>query len=138
MGKISNTLKEVLSEFEKLSGLSGIDYEIVNKQSGEMLVIKISFPTERHFELLEQARACHLNKEGIEPLATLKATTSKEILKTPETQLLLRVLSESQNVNRFTFEKDFFNRYTKSVSGAELTVTAEANHVVLCQPSAGK
>ena len=40
------------------------------------------------------------------------------------------MLSESLNINRYSFKADFLARYTRSVAGAEQQITAWANHVV--------
>ena len=52
--------------------------------------------------------------------------------------MLLRTLSESLNINRYSFAQDFRARYTKSVFGAESQVSSSANHVVYGRRGAGK
>ena len=71
-------------------------------------------------------------------IATLTKRSHYNILDSAEIRLLLRVLTESQNVNRYSFSKNFFARYTNSVSGAETQIVSNANHVVLGRRGAGK
>lgn len=128
----------ILHEFEEKSGLSGIDHEVITKSGGSVLILNVSQPTERLYEILEEARATAVEVNEEPPLATLRRKKGRNLIEGPETRLLLRILSESQNVNRYSFEKDFMARYTTSVSGAEPQIVATANHVVLGRRGAGK
>ena len=130
--------KEIVAEFERLSGLNGVKWSSVYKQSSTILVINLSNPSERFFEFLEQAS----NNVGIDDLfltPTLKSYGGDvNLIDAPEGKYLVKSLSETLNVNRFTFGGEFFSRYTKSVSGAETQIAATANHVVLGRRGAGK
>lgn len=128
----------VRHEFEKNSGLSGVDHELVTKPSGSILILNVSYPTDRLYRVLEEARTSVIDPNEEPPLATLRRKKGGNLLDGPESRLLLRILSESQNVNRYSFEDDFMARYTKSVSGAEPQIVATANHVVLGRRGAGK
>ena len=68
----------------------------------------------------------------------VKATTRDRIVEGPEVELLLKLLSESQNVNRYSFGAEFFSRYTQTVSGAEQQIVSKANHIVFGRRGAGK
>lgn len=138
MTKLDKELEIVLSKFESTSGLSGVDYELVKKPTGNVLVLRVSHPTERLFSILEEARASVVGPDEEAPLATLARKADGNLLDGPEGRLFLRTLSESQNVNRYSFEHDFMARYTKSVSGAESQIVSTANHVVLGRRGAGK
>jgi len=129
------TLKE---RFESKSGLIDLDTEIRERTNEKILVFKIANPTDRFFRILEDIRD-ELSKQGEHShLATLKKTNKSNLLQSAEGRLLLRTLSESLNINRYSFKDDFFARYTKSVSSAEEQVTASANHIVYGRRGAGK
>lgn len=132
------TYLELLKEFKFLSKFDDLEHEIVKKGSQFILIIYVSNPTERLYEMLEKARKLVTVEGGESPLATLKRRKAENLLDAPEGRLLLKVLSEIQNVNRYSFEEDFWSRYTRSVSGAETQVTATANHIVLGRRGAGK
>lgn len=138
MSALNTTLARLRDEFEKRSGLIGVKYDLISKPNGAVLILYVASPTERLFRILEQVRV-ELTPSGEDaPLATLRKRKVGNQLNGPEVKLLLRILSESQNVNRYSFESDFLTRYTKSVSGAEAQIVANANHVVLGRRGAGK
>jgi len=131
-------LRALLRDFEKRSGLIDVNHEFQKTSNQYALVIYIPHPTNRHFELLEAARAACLTIGQEELVATIKRKATEESLDGPEARLLLKTLAESQNINRFSFEYDFMSRYTRSVSGAESQIVSNANHVVLGRRGAGK
>lgn len=129
---------EIRGEFERNSGLTGVNYKSVTKPNGNVLVLDVSYPTERLFRILENARASVASEGDDPPLATLRRRKGRRVLEGPESRLLLRVLAENQNINRYSFQDDFMARYTKSVSGAEAQIIAQANHIVMGRRGAGK
>lgn len=131
-------LGEIKKQFERESGLTSVESRIASTHRGPVLVLEVAFPTERLFEILESARKDATGESVEAPLATLHRSAHGNLLDRPEGRLLLRTLSESQNVNRFSFAHDFMSRYTRSVFGAESQITASANHVVLGRRGAGK
>lgn len=130
-----DTIRE---QFERESGLVGLKYKIATKSNSKILVFYVSHPTERLFSILEDVRDKHADEDGNTPIATLTKRSPADMFHSAEIHLLLRVLTESQNVNRYTFSKDFFERYTTSVAGAETQIVSDANHVVLGRRGAGK
>ena len=132
---IFNAIRE---QFEKESGLYGLNFKTVTKGTTNVLVIYVSHPTDRLFAILESAREAHTREDGEVLIATLTKRSHKDIFRSAEIGLLLRVLTESQNVNRYSFPNDFFARYTNSVSGAETQIVSNANHIVLGRRGAGK
>jgi len=138
MSDIDNISKELLNvyqTFSKKSKLDGLHYEIRTHSNTSTLIIYLSNPTERFYKILQDS--LEENKsQSIQ--ATIKKKSFENLLKTPETQLLSRTLSESLNVNRNTFENDFFSRYIRSVFGAEAKIVASGNHIVFGRRGAGK
>lgn len=133
-----DSLKILLREFERKSGLIGVKHEFQKTSKQHVLVIYIPHPTNRHFEILEASRAAIHDIDQEDIIATIKQKASEDSLEGPEARLLLKTLAESQNINRFSFEYDFMSRYTRSVSGAESQIVSNANHVVLGRRGAGK
>ena len=127
-------VQRILAEFENRSGLSGVEYEIKDRPDGQALIIWMSNPTERFYRVLQEINSSEV--------ATATSTVQKRIpvnrLQSPEAKYFLRILTESLNINRFSFKEDFFARYTKSVSNAEAQITASANHIVYGRRGAGK
>ena len=72
------------------------------------------------------------------PSITLKSKSNSNSLVGSEIQLFLKTLSETNNINRYSFEHDFMNRYTKTVSGAESQIVTKANSIVFGRRGAGK
>ena len=131
-------LNEVKDRFEIKSGLTAIESKVIQRQPRPAMIIYVSRPTERLYKLLEEARSEGRDDDDETPTVTLKSKSHYNILNSSEMKLFLRVLSESQNVNRHSFHEDFFDRYTHSVSGSEAQIISNANHVVLGRRGAGK
>lgn len=128
----------IMQEFERISDLSELNYSFIQKADKLILVINVSRPSDRHFDILERIIDDRSDKFVDRPIVTLKGSARDNIIDGPESKLLLKVLSEMQNVNRYSFTDDFFDRYTKSIIGAEQQIIANANHVVLGRRGAEK
>ena len=138
MSAETSVVQEIKRRFEVKSGLTGIQTELRERGGNGVLLLKVANPTERLFEILEQVRS-DLSAGNIEaPLVTLIKKRAKNLLLGAEGRLLLKTLSESLNINRYSFGTDFLARYTKSVSGSEDQVIAAANHIVFGRRGAGK
>ncbi|MDZ4306366.1 hypothetical protein, partial [Allopontixanthobacter sp.] len=136
---IGNTmLLEIKRQFEEKSGLAGLDHEFKETSGGEAIVIFLSCPTERLFEILNSATRSVVGDLDDSMIATLKPTARDRIVEGPEVRLLLKLLSESQTVNRYSFGAELFSRYTPTVSGAEAQIVSKANHIVFGRRGAGK
>jgi len=120
------------------SGLTNVKYKIEDKPSGPVLTIRVAYPTERLFETLEAARESAAEAENELPLATLERDPQGNLIQRPEGQMLLRTIAESLNINRHSYDEDFYERYTRSVFGAESQIVSSANHVVYGRRGAGK
>ena len=138
MTEISVAQKTILANFEEKSGLVSPEVEFVQKNNGPVMVIKVAHPTERLFRILEDARTHMPDSPDEVPLATLARKSGGNLLTGPEGQMFLRTLSESLNINRYSFGPDFRARYTRPVFGAESQVISAANHVVYGRRGAGK
>lgn len=131
-------LDRVRKDFERASGLIGLDYEVLTRSDGDILILYVANPTERLFGILEKVIK-RQESDSLFPLrATLKRRIPKNVLASAESKLLLRVLAESLTVSRHTFSEDFFSRYTKSVFGAEEQITSAGNHIVFGRRGSGK
>lgn len=129
---------QIIKEFEKRSGLVGVRYKIQRKSIYDLVSIEVNFPSERLFQIIQSINEDLIDSIPDNVKVTIKSGSPENIIQSAETRLLLRVLSEVQNVNRFSFQDDFFSRYTNSISGAEEQIVASANHVVLGRRGAGK
>ena len=138
MTEMTTAHKEILDNFEATSGLSSLEVDFVQKATGSVMVIKVAHPTERLFRILEDATASVLGSSDEVPLVTLARKPGGNLLQGPEGQMFLRTLSESLNINRYSFQQDFCARYTKSVVGTESQISSSANHVVYGRRGAGK
>ena len=130
--------EKILKTFEEKSGLSNLAFELVQKSIGPVMVIKVAHPTERLFRILEDTRVSVSGSSEEIPLVALVRKSGGNLIQRPEGQMLLRTLSESLSIDRYSFAQDFLARYTRSVFGAESQVTSSANHVVYGRRGAGK
>jgi GTPase SAR1 family protein len=113
-------------------------YEVKERSDGDVLVVHVANPSDRLYRLLNEAQAA-IPQSGLFPTrATLQAEAPKDRLHRPETELYLKVLSESLSVTRDSFHKDFSDRYISSVFGAEAQILSEANHIVFGRRGSGK
>jgi len=129
-------LEKVVSAFEEQSGLKEIKYEVKDRSDGSLLILQVINPTDRYFKILANI----LKEIPLEdfPTPTLKKWAPLNRLQCPETKFFIRTLSESLNINRFSFKDEFFSRYTPSVSNAEAQIVANTNHIVYGRRGAGK
>jgi len=135
----TSQLDEIRSKFEELAGLNGIAYEIKKTVDGPVLVLMVSHVPKRLYGLLNSAISEVLpDRTDGGAVATLAKLAKSNLIDGPEAKLLIKTLSETQNVSRHSFPEDFFERYTYSVSGAESQITANANHIVFGRRGAGK
>ena len=134
----AKTLEEIKQEFERKTGLIGLQRELKERETGTVLIIKVANPTDRFFKILEQIISEYETDDLERPLATLVRKSGNNLLQSAEGKLLLRTLSESLNINRYSFQEDFMSRYTRSVFGAEEQIIALANHIVYGRRGAGK
>ena len=131
-------LDEIKKEFELKTGFFGIKTEVKERETGAVLVIKVANPTDRLFRILEEIRSQYGTDESDRPLATLVKEHGADLLQGAEGRLFLKTLSESLNINRYSFQEDFLSRYTKSVFGAEEQIVASANHIIYGRRGTGK
>lgn len=127
---------QIVSDFQHRSGLLDAEYEIKERSDGRALIFQMANPTDRFYRILTniiEERA----PENL-PTPTIKKRAPANRLQSPEARYFLRTLSESLNINRYSFQQEFFDRYTKSVSNAEAQITAAANHIVYGRRGAGK
>lgn len=129
-------LDQILDLFEKRTGLNSLSYEDVTKGESIVRIVYVANATDRLFSILNDCIRETPESENLH--VTLKSKSNAAIVQSPESKLLLKVLSESQNINRHSFPSDFFERYTQSVSGAEAQIVSSANHVVTGRRGAGK
>ncbi len=131
-------LDKIKQEFESKTELTGLESELKERETGTVLVIKVANPTDRLFKILEQILSNYENEDFGRPLVSLTRKSGNNLLQGAEGKLLLRTLTESLNINRYSFQEDFLSRYTVSVFGAEEQITASANHIVYGRRGAGK
>jgi hypothetical protein len=110
---------ELVEQFARLSGLAEPAFDLRPDQ--RTVIVSICNPNPRFYQLV-----------------IVRPRKSSVSVQMPEARYLIRNLSESLNVGQHTFGSDFYSRYTKSVSGAEELIRAQANHVVFGRRGAGK
>ena len=70
----------IKAQFERDSGLEGLNSTIVIKSNVRILVIYVSHPTDRFFSILESVRKEHASEDGDMPIATLTKRSHYNIL----------------------------------------------------------
>lgn len=128
----------IVREFEKRSGLHDLEYELKERQGESILIIFMANPTERFFDILQDASNAVEQDLLFPVIPTIKRKPSTNYIGSPEGRLLAREIIESLNVNRNSFSDDFFTRYIKSVTGEEEKIISRANHMVFGRRGAGK
>lgn len=131
--QVADSLSQIKEEFEKRSGLRDVDAEVKSRSDGDVLILYVAHPTNRLFRVLQDAQG-----DDVDAKVTIKRRAKLDSLHSAEGRFLLRTLTESLNINRFSFADDFFSRDTKSVSAAEEQITSTANHVVFGRRGSGK
>jgi hypothetical protein len=132
--------EEILNAFAKQ--LSGIrpDAYIKERPDGPYLIVEFANPSEHHFRILNSVLAELPDDHAFKDRSTIQKRKSapKDRLLLPETRLLRNEIAESLTIDRNSVNKNFFTRYTTSVSGFEQQITAKANYIVYGRRGAGK
>ncbi len=126
----------IVKRFERDSGLIGLDFDDVERGGHMVRIVYVSHINDRLYQILNDSIGAI--DEDVAPHVTLKQKSRDHVVSGPEGKLLLKVLSESQNINQYSFQSDFFSRYTQSVTGAEAQITSSSNHIVTGRRGAGK
>lgn len=132
--------EEVLALYTKHLGGIRPSYRIKERPDGPFLVIEFARPSERHFKVHNQVVASLTDDNPFKERSTVqkREKAPKQRLTLPETQIFRNEIAQSLTVDQFSFDDDFFARYTPSVAGFEQQITAQANFVVYGRRGAGK
>lgn len=130
----------IIGAYAKQLGGIRPDFYIKNRPDGPYLIIEFASPTERHFQILNNIVSGLPEDNQFKERSTVqkRKAAPKERLLLPETLFLKNEISESLTIDSHSFEKNFFSRYTASVTGYEQQITAKANYVVYGRRGAGK
>lgn len=111
-------LNDIRQRFEEVSGLVNVPYEVKKTVDGPVLVIMVSHVPKRLYSLLN-AVISEIIPDQVDggAIATISKLPKSNVLDGAEAKLLIKTLSETQNVSRHSFPDDFFERYTYSVGG---------------------
>lgn len=117
-----------------------LNFRVKDRADAPYLVFEVAQPNERLFAALELCMREISDNNIFKDRATISARqkTPPNRLTLPESQLLVATISESLTIDRYSFEDDFFSRYTKSVTNLEHQVTANANFLVYGRRGSGK
>lgn len=135
-----SSLTEILSAYaHHMSGIRP-DWYIKKRSDGPYLVIEFSSPSEHHYGIHNSIVASLSDENIFRDRSTIGARKSapKSRLLLPETHLLKKVIAESLTIDKFSFNDDFFSRYTASATGLEQQITTKANFIVYGRRGAGK
>jgi hypothetical protein len=117
-----------------------LEYEVKSRPDGPFLLFAVADPHERFFRSLETALRSLPEDNPFRDRATIvkrnKSLTDR--LSLPEAKLLRAAISESLTIDRYSFEEDFFSRYTSSVTNFEDQITTNANFIVYGRRGSGK
>jgi Cdc6-like AAA superfamily ATPase len=132
--------EDIIEAYSKQMGGVRPDYFIKDRADGPYLVLEFCNPRERHYRILTEIldRLSEENQFKERSTVMKRKAAPKERLLLPETRVLKNEIAESLTIDRHSFSKDFFSRYTASVTGVEQEITAKANYVVYGRRGAGK
>ena len=129
---------QLISAFEKRVGLVSVRHDLKDREDGKYLIISLAEPSERFYLELQESVKAYFEETGVELKATIEKSKPLNLIDSSETKLLQRTISASLNVNRYTFENDFFAHYSHTVFGAEEKIVTSANHIAYGRRGAGK
>lgn len=137
---ILKSIDEVIQAYSnKLRGIQPSWY-LKDRSDGPYLIIEFASPSEHHYGILNAVVSALPEENLFKDRSTVQARRQapKERLLLPETQLLKKAIAESLTIDKYSFNDDFFSRYTASVTGLEQQITTKANFVVYGRRGAGK
>lgn len=138
--KVRTSIEGILrAHAREMSGIRP-DWYLKERPDGSYLVIEFAAPSENHYRI-HNAIAVSLSEDNaLKDRSTVQVRKSapNNRLAIPETQMFKKTIAESLTIDRNSFDRDFFSRYTNSVTGLEQQVTAKANFVVYGRRGSGK
>lgn len=139
---ISANTKKIIEEwidlFCKKTGMPSVDYELVERVGEQILLIYLSNPTERYYQLLNEIDNIVMQNSLFPIRVTLKKRSPVNYLQSKEVQYLIKEISEGLTVNRYSFGNDYFKRYIQSGHGAEQIIVSDNNIAVFGRRGSGK
>jgi hypothetical protein len=132
--------REILDAYAKHLGNIQPDHYIKQRPDGPYLIVEFANPAEHHYRIHNQILAALSEENAFKDRSTVQKRRSapNARLRLPEAQLLKNEIAESLTIDKHSFQDDFFERYTTSVTGFEQQITANANYVVYGRRGAGK
>jgi hypothetical protein len=136
---LSTAGSEVVAAFSKRTGLQDPAVEVRQRSDGQILIIRLISPAERHYraanEIAAELPAEHAFAGRIFIRQRKVGRTS---LRDPEARLLQRTLASAVTSDRHSFRGEFLDLYIPTVSRAEDLILSEGNHIVFGRRGAGK
>lgn len=117
-----------------------LDNDLKLRPDGPFLLFFVAEPHERFYRSLDAAMRSLPEDNVFRERATIvrREKAPADRLSLPETKLLRAAISESLTIDRYSFEEDFFSRYTSSVTNFEDQITTNANFIVYGRRGSGK
>lgn len=138
--KIKTAAEKVANAFaEKLGGIVPT-HHVKTRPDGHFLIFEFAKEHDRFHSVLESVNDSLPEDHIFYDRCVIVERSRKpaEILSMPETRLLQKAISESLTIDQYSFEDDFFGRYTTSVTHFEEQITSSGNYIVFGRRGAGK
>lgn len=138
MANTTEEAKSILNQFMKESKLQDLDYKIIERSDGFHMQILVGNPNERFYTIANKISDILDDDSAFKNRVLLKKIKRTSWLQSPEVMLLQNELSASMTIGKSSLRKDFFNRYIKSIIGAESQISSDGNHFVFGRRGSGK
>ncbi len=137
---VRRSAEEIVDAYAKQLGGVHPEFFIKDRADGPYLIIEFANPQEHHYRILNDIVSDLPEGNLFKERATVQKRKAAPRLRLllPETRLLKNEIAESLTIDRHSFGKNFFLRYTPSVTGFEQQITAKANYAVYGRRGAGK
>lgn len=130
--------REIVEGFAHACHITPPEYDIVDKAGEKYLAIAVGQANEIYVKRLEEIMSSLDDDHPFSRHVFLRPRTPESWLKSNETQLLEKLISESLTVGQSTLDSEYHKEFIPFLGGEERQIFSDANHVVFGRRGAGK
>lgn len=129
---------EIVKRFASICNIIDPEYEIVDKAGERYIAIHVGKINEIYASSLAKVTSEIEESNPFYSKIFLKEKKPQSWLRSSESQLLQRLLSQSLTVGKSTLNSDFHKKFIPFLGGEERKIYSDANHIVFGRRGAGK
>ncbi|EMI15476.1 hypothetical protein RMSM_07598 [Rhodopirellula maiorica SM1] len=136
--ELKKQASDIVDDFARRCHVTPPNFEIVDKAGDKYLAISVGRVNDIYANHIEQVSDALEEDHPFSDRIFLRQKTPDAWLRSTETQLLEKLISESLTVGRSTLDSEYHKKFIPFLGGEERQIFSDANHVVFGRRGAGK